>query len=63
MLGAGPGWRHVGAYSFPAAIRMLESGVVDPTVLVTHDLGLEDLPAGAEAARRGKAMKVIVRPD
>lgn len=54
---------YVGAHSFPAAIRMLESGVVDPSMLVTHDLGLEDLPAGIEAARRGEAMKVIVRPD
>lgn len=53
---------YVGAHSFPAAIRMLESGVVEPSPLVTHDLPLEELPQGIEAARRGEAMKVIVRP-
>lgn len=54
---------HVGANTFPAAIRMLESGVVDPGPLVTHDLPLSEVEQGIEVARRGQATKVIVRPQ
>ncbi len=52
----------VGYNVFPRAIQVLESGSVKPGQLTTHEVTVSDLPKGIEAARRGEAMKVMVRP-
>ncbi|HBY96068.1 MAG TPA: L-threonine 3-dehydrogenase [Chloroflexi bacterium] len=51
---------YVGVNSFPPAIRMLESGVIKPSALITHQVPLAELPAAFDAARRGEAVKVVV---
>lgn len=51
----------VGAHTFPRAIQILESGVIRPSVMNSAILPLEDILKGVEAARRGEAVKVIVK--
>jgi threonine dehydrogenase-like Zn-dependent dehydrogenase len=50
----------VGQDVFPEAIRLLESGRLDLEPLVTHRIGLEELPAAVEELRAGRAVKVEV---
>ncbi len=50
----------VGQDVFPAAIRLLEQGRLDLSPLVTHRIGLEELPAAVEELRAGRAVKVEV---
>lgn len=49
--------------TFPAAIRMIERGLLNLDELVTHRLGLEEIPEGIEALRSGRAVKVIIDPQ
>jgi (R,R)-butanediol dehydrogenase / meso-butanediol dehydrogenase / diacetyl reductase len=53
---------YVGYNVFPRAIQVLESGAVKPGQLTTHEVSVSDLPKGVDAAKRGEAMKVLVRP-
>jgi threonine dehydrogenase-like Zn-dependent dehydrogenase len=50
----------VGQDVFPEAIRLLEGGRLDLEPLVTHRIGLEELPAAVEEVRAGRAVKVEV---
>jgi threonine dehydrogenase-like Zn-dependent dehydrogenase len=50
----------VGQDVFPAAIRLLEQGRLDLEPLVTHRIGLEELPGAVEELRAGRAVKVEV---
>ena len=50
----------VGQDVFPDAIRLLEGGQLDLEPLVTHRIGLEELPAAVEELRAGRAVKVEV---
>jgi threonine dehydrogenase-like Zn-dependent dehydrogenase len=50
----------VGQDVFPDAIRLLEQGRIDFEPLVTHRLGLEELPGAVEELRAGRAVKVEV---
>jgi threonine dehydrogenase-like Zn-dependent dehydrogenase len=50
----------VGQDVFPEAIRLLEGGRLDLEPLVTHRIGLEELPAAVEELRAGRAVKVEV---
>jgi threonine dehydrogenase-like Zn-dependent dehydrogenase len=50
----------VGQDVFPDAIRLLEGGRLDLEPLVTHRIGLEELPAAVEELRAGRAVKVEV---
>jgi 2-desacetyl-2-hydroxyethyl bacteriochlorophyllide A dehydrogenase len=52
----------VGQDVFPDAIRLLEQGRVDFEALVSHRIGLEDLPTAVEELRVGRAVKVEVEP-
>ena len=53
---------YVGYNVFPRAVQVLESGSVKPSQFTTHEVSVSDLPQGIEAARRGEAIKVMVRP-
>lgn len=53
---------YVGYNVFPRAIAVLESGAIKPSQFTTHEVSVSDLPKGIEAAKRGEAMKVMVRP-
>lgn len=50
----------VGQDVFPDAIRLLEQGRIDFGPLVTHRIGLGELPAAVEELRSGRAVKVEV---
>jgi threonine dehydrogenase-like Zn-dependent dehydrogenase len=50
----------VGQDVFPDAIRLLEGGRLDLEPLVTHRIGLEELPSAVEDLRAGRAVKVEV---
>lgn len=49
--------------TFPLATRLLESGRIDFSRLVTHRLPLRDIAQGIELLRRGEAVKVAVIPE
>jgi 2-desacetyl-2-hydroxyethyl bacteriochlorophyllide A dehydrogenase len=51
---------YVGQDVFPDAIRLLEQGRIDFTPLVTHRIGVDELPAAVEELRAGRALKVEV---
>jgi threonine dehydrogenase-like Zn-dependent dehydrogenase len=50
----------VGQDVFPDAIRLLEGGRLDLEPLVTHRIGLDELPRAVEELRAGRAVKVEV---
>jgi (R,R)-butanediol dehydrogenase / meso-butanediol dehydrogenase / diacetyl reductase len=52
----------VGVAMFPPAIRMLESGVVSLSSLLSHRLALADIHKGFEAIHAGQAIKVMILP-
>jgi 2-desacetyl-2-hydroxyethyl bacteriochlorophyllide A dehydrogenase len=51
---------YVGQDVFPDAIRLLEQGRVDWSLLVTHRVVVEELPDAVEELRAGRALKVEV---
>lgn len=53
---------YVGAHTFPRAIQILECGAIRPSLLTGPVVPLAQIHQGLEAARRGEAMKVVVRP-
>ena len=52
----------VGQDVFPDAIRLLEQGRMDFEALVSHRIGLDELPAAVDELRAGRAVKVEVEP-
>ncbi len=50
----------VSPYTFPRAIQILESGIIDPSPLNTMTLPIADMERGIDAARAGEAVKVVV---
>jgi threonine dehydrogenase-like Zn-dependent dehydrogenase len=50
----------VGQDVFPIAVRLLEQGRLGLDALVTHRIGLDELPAAVEELRAGRAVKVEV---
>jgi len=49
-------------FTFPFAIRIIESKVLDLEKLITHKFPLKDVHKGIEAMRKGEAIKVIITP-
>jgi L-iditol 2-dehydrogenase len=44
------------------AVALLDEGALDPTPLLTHEMGLGDVPRALELMSRGEALKVLIRP-
>jgi L-iditol 2-dehydrogenase len=44
------------------AVALLADGTLDPTPLVTHEMGLGDVPRALDLMSRGEALKVLIRP-
>ena len=53
---------YIGINTFPRAIRMLESGVVKPSALTTHNLPLARIHEGIAALRAGEGIKAVITP-
>lgn len=53
----------IGTHTFPKAIRMLERGVVRPSVLLSAIMPLREAPAAFEMLRRGEAIKIMLKPQ
>ncbi|MCR4401597.1 MAG: zinc-dependent alcohol dehydrogenase family protein [Firmicutes bacterium] len=54
---------YIAKYTFPPAIKVLESGAINTDALITHRVGVANIIEGFEAMRSGKAVKVVVTPD
>lgn len=52
----------IGINTFPTAIKMLESGVLKPSLFLTHKLPLAEIEKGFAAMRSGEAVKVLIVP-
>jgi len=52
----------IARFTFPAAIKIIESKVLNLEKLITHKLPLEDVHKGIEAMRKNEAIKVIITP-
>ncbi len=52
----------IGIHMFPHAVRMLESGAVKLSDLITHRLSLEGLPAGIAELAAGRGAKGVCFP-
>lgn len=52
----------IARFTFPTAIKIIESKVLDLKKLITDEVPLEDIHKGIEAMRKGEAIKVIIRP-
>lgn len=44
------------------AVGLLASGGLDPSPLVSHEMGLEDVPRALALMSRGEALKVLIHP-
>jgi len=53
---------YVDRFTFPEAIRLVESGTLDLDKLVTHRFPLRELSKGIDLMRKKKAIKVVVFP-
>lgn len=53
---------YIARNTFPKAVRILESGVLQLEKLITHRLTLARIEEGLRAMREGKAIKVVVTP-
>lgn len=48
--------------SFPTAVKILESGILDLKPLITHTLPLEKTGEGIEILRRGEGIEILIDP-
>lgn len=48
--------------SFPTAVKILESGILDLKPLITHTLPLEKTAEGIEILRRGEGIEILIDP-
>ena len=48
--------------SFPQAVRILESGMLDLKPLITHTLPLEKTAEGIEILRKGEGIEILIDP-
>ena len=53
---------YISNFTFPAAIRLVESGQLDLTPMVTAVIPLEDAVAGIARIRSGEAVKIVIKP-
>ncbi len=52
----------IAKYTFPATIKILESGILPLDKLITHRLTLRDIEKGFAAMRKGEAIEVVITP-
>ena len=53
---------YISNFTFPAAIRLVESGQLDLAPMITATIGIDDTAAGIARLRSGEAVKIVIRP-
>jgi threonine dehydrogenase-like Zn-dependent dehydrogenase len=53
---------YISNFTFPAAIRLVESGALNLAPMITATVPLEDTVAGIARIRSGEAVKIVIRP-
>jgi threonine dehydrogenase-like Zn-dependent dehydrogenase len=53
---------YISNFTFPAAIRMVESGQLNLTPMITATIPLEETVAGIARIRSGEAVKIVIKP-
>src|SRR4029077_8952355 len=53
---------YISNFTFPAAIRLVESGRLHLAPMITATLSVEDTLAGIAQLRSGEAVKVVIKP-
>jgi len=53
---------YISNFTFPAAIRLVESGQLDLRPMVTATIGIDDTLDGIARLRSGEAVKIVIRP-
>jgi Zn-dependent alcohol dehydrogenase len=54
---------YISNFTFPTAIRLVESGSLRLDAMLTHVLPLERVGQGLDLLRSGDATKVVITPD
>ncbi len=53
---------YISNFTFPAAIRLVESGRLNLAPMITATIPLEDTVAGIARIRSGEAVKIVIKP-
>jgi threonine dehydrogenase-like Zn-dependent dehydrogenase len=53
---------YISNFTFPAAIRLVESGQLDLAPMISATIGIDDTAAGIARLRSGEAVKVVIKP-
>lgn len=53
---------YISNFTFPAAIRIVEGGLIDLRPMITATIPLEETAAGIGRIRSGEAVKIVIRP-
>ena len=53
---------YISNFTFPAAIRLVESGQLTLAPMITATIGLDDTVAGIGRIRSGEAVKIVIQP-
>ncbi len=53
---------YIARFTFPPAIQIIESGLLNLQELVTHRFPLEEIHKGIQVMRKGEAIKVVITP-
>ena len=53
---------YISNFTFPAAIRLVESGQLNLAPLITATIGIDDTVAGIARLRSGEAVKIVIKP-
>lgn len=53
---------YISNFTFPAAIRLVESGQLNLSPMITATIGIDDTAAGIARIRSGEAVKIVIKP-
>jgi threonine dehydrogenase-like Zn-dependent dehydrogenase len=53
---------YISNFTFPAAIRLVESGQLELAPMITATIGIDDTLDGIARLRSGEAVKIVIRP-
>ncbi len=53
---------YISNFTFPAAIRLIEGGILDLAPMISATIPLDETEAGIARLRSGEAVKIVIRP-